>query len=75
MRKKNPVSDIIDAFGGVRPMAAALGEPYPNIVQSWQKLGRIPHYRKPQIVESAKAAGKVLPTDAMRRIFPDRASA
>lgn len=72
---KNTVSKLIEAFGGYRPMAAALGEPYPNIVQSWERQGRIPHYRKPQIIEGASRIGKQLPPDVMRRLFPERTAA
>jgi len=75
MSRKNPVKTIIDAFGGYRPMAKALGEDYPNLVQNWEKAGRIPHYRKPQIIEGARAAGATLPADAMARLFPERTAA
>ena len=43
---------IIDAFGGIRPMAAKLDMPV-TTVQGWKKRGAIPAARHPDIVAAA----------------------
>lgn len=70
----NPVSRLIKEFGGYRPMITALGEEHPNLVQSWERLGRIPHYRKPQILESARSSGVDLDQKLIQSLFPQRAA-
>lgn len=50
------VAKIIDAFGGLRPMAKAIEKPV-STVQSWKVRGSIPDASKPEILAKAKAAG------------------
>jgi hypothetical protein len=50
------VSHIIDQFGGIRPMAAAIGKPV-STVQSWKVRGSIPDHIKPAILTRARVAG------------------
>lgn len=60
---------IISRFGGIRPMAAAVGVP-PSTVQSWKASGVIPARRQQQVLNAARAAGIPLePAD----FFPEAA--
>lgn len=45
---------IIRAFGGVRPMATAIGKP-PSTVQSWKDSGFIPARHQPGILEAGQS--------------------
>lgn len=49
------VDRIIDAFGGIRPMAAAIGKP-PSTVQSWKVRRSIPDEHKKLVWEKAQSA-------------------
>tara|TARA_R100000306_G_C4324116_1_gene116727 strand:- start:191 stop:472 length:282 start_codon:yes stop_codon:yes gene_type:complete len=53
------VNHIIEAFGGVRPMAAAIGKE-PSTVQSWKVRGSIPDAQKTLIWEKAREQGVTL---------------
>lgn len=46
-------SDIIDLFGGIRPMAAKIDTPV-TTVQGWKKRDVIPAARRDQIIQAAK---------------------
>ena len=50
------VPNLFDRFGGVRPMAAALGEK-PSTVQSWKTTGRVPSIKQPEVLEKASQLG------------------
>jgi hypothetical protein len=76
MRKKaNPVADLIGCFGGIRPMQAALGEKYPNVIQNWQAAGRIPHYRKNQICAAIQERRIAVDAEIIARLFPEQRAA
>ena len=60
---------IVDAFGGVRPMAARLGIAATTI-QGWKSRGNIPAARRPEVRDAAQAAGIDLSDLAM----PDAAT-
>ena len=47
---------IVDAFGGVRPMAARLGIAATTI-QGWKSRDNIPAARRPEVRDAAQAAG------------------
>ncbi|MEM9211803.1 MAG: hypothetical protein AAGA63_09975 [Pseudomonadota bacterium] len=47
------VSKIIDAFGGIRPMAARINKPV-STVQSWKLRGSIPDEHKPDIYQASE---------------------
>lgn len=53
------VNRIIEAFGGVRPMAALVGRPV-STVQSWKVRGSIPDACKAEVLGKATSAGIVL---------------
>ena len=50
------VDHIVEAFGGVRPMAAAI-EKQPSTVQSWKVRGSIPDEQKLLIWKKAQERG------------------
>ena len=50
------MTSVIEKFGGVRPMAAKLNVP-PSTVKSWDRAGKFPRWRHPQILEAAKVHG------------------
>ncbi len=69
------VHKIIDAFGGVRPMAARLGLP-PTTVSSWKARGTIPDRQKPMVLAAARIDGYELgPADFFPSPFSDEDAA
>jgi hypothetical protein len=64
------VDAIIDAFGGVRPMAKATAKPA-STVKSWKERGSIPDVHKPQVLRVAVSLGIDLRPE---HFFPDYAS-
>lgn len=50
------VSQIIDRFGGIRPMASALGYPV-STVHSWKVRGSIPDSSKMEIIAKSDQLG------------------
>ena len=48
---------IIAAFGGVRPLAEALGHAHPTTVQAWKRRGVIPVRQIPAVIAAAEARG------------------
>lgn len=58
----NPIREITEKFGGIRPTARALTVPVAT-VQSWVAAGSIPSPRIPEILQKAKAAGVELALD------------
>lgn len=84
MSRKNPVTQLISLFApaepggrkerGIRSMMAAIGEDSPGLIQNWEKIGRIPHYRALQIQAGAEAKGITIPNDLLARVFSRRAA-
>jgi hypothetical protein len=56
MSNTSAISVIVERFGGIRPMAVALGLPA-STVSSWKLVGRVPSHRIPTVVEAARKAG------------------
>lgn len=50
------VAHIVQIFGGVRPMARALGRPV-STVQSWKDRQSIPDDHKPEVLRIAHSLG------------------
>lgn len=56
---------LFDKFGGIRPMAAHLGEA-PSTVQSWKTAGRVPAGHQHRVLVKAEELGiAVTPTDVV----------
>lgn len=51
-----PASAVISAFGGIRPLAAALGVTH-STVQYWSESGSIPEWRRQRLLDLAAAKG------------------
>jgi hypothetical protein len=47
---------VVEAFGGVRPMAARLGIAATTI-QGWKSRGKVPHARRQEVRDAAQVAG------------------
>jgi hypothetical protein len=85
MSEKNPVTQLISLFAppvpsgrkerGIRSLMEAIGEGSPNLIQHWEKMGRIPHYRQPQIEKGAEAKGVTIPNKLLARVFAPRQAA
>lgn len=48
------MSDVFQKFGGIRPMAAKLGDVPPSTVKSWHRKREIPSWRHDAILAAAK---------------------
>ncbi|HCP01182.1 MAG TPA: hypothetical protein DIT35_06795, partial [Rhodospirillaceae bacterium] len=59
VEKDQPAERIIDAFGGIRPMATKLKIPV-STVQGWKQRNRIPAGRMATVRVTAAAAGIVI---------------
>jgi hypothetical protein len=62
--------NLFDRFGGIRPMAQALGES-PSTVQTWKKTGRVPSIKQPDLLEKASELGIAVTAEDV--VFPLRA--
>ena len=51
---------IIARFGGVRPLAEALGHAHPTTVQAWKRRKVIPVRQIPAVIAAAQARGLAL---------------
>lgn len=58
--------DLIERFGGIRPMAAKLGIPA-TTVQGWKKRGHVPDSRRADILAAAAAHGIALSAEELDR--------
>lgn len=67
----NPVEQLFQLFGGLRPCAKALGTKYPSTLQAWQKAGRVPWWWERHIRDAAAAHKVKLPAKLMERLFSD----
>jgi hypothetical protein len=66
----SPVDDLIKRFGGLREAQRKLGEKHGSTLQSWQKAGRIPHFRRAQIRDAAEKHNIDVPDKLWRQLFP-----
>lgn len=60
-------TSVFALFGGIRPMARAIGEA-PSNVAAWKRVGRIPAEKQPHVLEVGRALG--LPITADHVVFP-----
>jgi len=61
------IISIFDVFGGIRPMARALGES-PSKIMGWKRAGHIPAQKQAAVLAKAEALG--LPITAEHVVFP-----
>lgn len=64
--------NVFQKFGGIRPMAAKLGDP-PSTIKSWHAKAKIPAWRHDAILAAAKRHGIVLSRDEIENVRPDAA--
>ncbi|MGZ6195476.1 MAG: carph-isopro domain-containing protein [Candidatus Binataceae bacterium] len=60
LARKLDHSWIIARFGGVRPLAEALGHAHPTTVQAWKRRKVIPVRQIPAVIAAAAARGLAL---------------
>jgi hypothetical protein len=70
MRMTHPVDRIIGLFGGMTPLARALGHTNPTTVQGWKARGIIPARQQANVLEAAGQLG--IPLRAEDLISPSR---
>jgi hypothetical protein len=55
------IESVIACFGGMSALSRALGHKNPTTVQGWKLSGRIPAWRRSEIVTAAQRLGVILP--------------
>lgn len=61
------ITPIFTLFGGIRPMARAIGESASKVM-AWKRAGRIPAHNQPHVLAIAQSLG--LPITAENVVFP-----
>lgn len=69
------MQSVFQKFGGIRPMAAKLGDVPPSTVKSWHTKRDIPAWRHDAILAAAKACGVALTRDELENVRPDESAA
>lgn len=59
--------NIFVLFGGIRPMARAVGVS-PSNVAAWKRMGRIPAEKQPHVLEVGQAMGLAITAEHV--VFP-----
>lgn len=72
---KNLAETVIAAFGGVSKTARACGHKSVTTVDGWKRAGRIPHWRRPELIDAAAREGVTLPTEFLDASTQDEAAA
>lgn len=65
------MASVFQKFGGIRPMAAKLGDVPASTVKSWHKKGQIPAWRHASILEAARKLNIELTTDELENVRED----
>ena len=65
------MASIFQKFGGIRPMAAKIGDVPPSTIMSWHNKRRIPGWRHDSILASAARHGIELTPDELTNVRPD----
>jgi len=65
------MQSVFQKFGGIRPMAAKLGDVPPSTVKSWHKNRVIPLWRHDLILSAAKRNGIALSRRELQHIVAD----
>lgn len=66
------MASVFQKFGGIRPMAAKVGDPV-STVKSWHKKRRIPKWRHDAILASAERENIELVRDELEKVREDDA--
>lgn len=67
------MQSVFQKFGGIRPMASKLGNLPASTVKSWHTKRKIPLWRQPTVLASAKDHGIELSPEEILNIRPDAA--
>lgn len=62
---------VFQKFGGIRPMAAKLGDVPPSTVKSWHRQAKIPAWRHQSILDAAARHNIPLTLDELENVRPD----
>ena len=62
---------VFQKFGGIRPMAAKLGDVPPSTVKSWHLKRAIPEWRREKVLEAALRHGIDLSPDEIVNVRTD----
>lgn len=65
------MKSVFEKFGGIRPMAAKLGDVPPSTVKSWHAKRQIPVWRHSSILLAAAQHGIDVTVDELVNIRPD----
>lgn len=68
------MQSVFQKFGGIRPMAAKLGDVPPSTVKSWHTKGDIPAWRHDSIMAAAEANGIALTRSELESVRPDQSA-
>jgi hypothetical protein len=69
------MQSVFQKLGGIRPMAAKLGDVPPSTVKSWHAKRSIPSWRHQSILDAALRHGVKLTADELEHIRVDEAVA
>lgn len=62
---------IIEKFGGINPMARALGHKNPSTVQGWKERGVIPSKQHEAVWQAARSQGIELSLSEFAAVSPE----
>lgn len=65
------MASVFQKFGGIRPMAAKLGDVPASTVKSWHKKRQIPAWRHASILEAARRLQIDLSADELENVSED----
>ena len=65
------MASVFEKFGGIRPMAAKLGDVPPSTVMSWHAKRKIPAWRHASILDAARRCEIDLASNELVNIAPD----
>lgn len=57
---------VIQAFGGLTKTSEACGHRHVTTVDGWRRSGRIPSWRRPELIAAADRLGVTLPDEFLR---------
>lgn len=69
------MTSVFQKFGGIRPMAAKLGDVPPSTIKSWHTKRQIPAWRHASILSAAEKLGIALTLPELQDIPADSEAA